>query len=237
MCQTGIDVGRVETTEEVHVAFITLLAMVGNIDHDGLALFEALHDLIHDGVVIEDGVVIVGQDAALPRVEVGFDVYVIVALEMFAVFRTALSVDHMLANEVEDGEVMVTLLRLQLVIVFEQALVEDMQLVVARVKLCRTELRVVEEEAATEIVDRLLGFGQELVREERHMIAGLTEQLGEERIVAPLALLSHNMHGEKVLEHKAREVPWCHHVCKLDETPRALTLLLAWRGGHDVAIL
>ena len=59
MCQTGIDVGRVETTEEVHVAFITLLAMVGNIDHDGLALFEALHDLIHDGVVIEDGVVIV----------------------------------------------------------------------------------------------------------------------------------------------------------------------------------
>ena len=66
--------------------------MVGNIDHDGLALFEALHDLIHDGVVIEDGVVIVGQDAALPRVEVGFEIYVIVALEMFAVFRTALSV-------------------------------------------------------------------------------------------------------------------------------------------------
>ena len=107
----------------------------------------------------------------------------------------------------EDDEVVLCVLSLQLVVVLQQVLVVAVQLRVARVELCSTQLRVVEEEAATEVVHRLLSLRQELVGEERHVVASLAEQFGEERIVAPLALVAYAVEREEVLEHEAREVP------------------------------
>ena len=90
-----------------------------------------------------------------------------------------------------------------------------MELGVADVELCLAQRGVVEEEASREIVDGLLGLRQELIGEEGDPVAGLAEECGEERIVAPLAFLPDNMHREEVLEDKAREVPAAHHVGEL----------------------
>ena len=112
-----------------------------------------------------------------------------------------------------------------------------MHLGVAGVKLGSTQRGIVQEEAAAEVVDCLLGFGQKLVGEEGDMIPGAAEYLGEEGIVAPLARLPHDVQGEGVLEHKAGEVPRRHHVGKLHQSSAALASRLPWRRRQLIAIL
>ena len=109
---------------------------------------------------------------------------------MFAVLRTALAVAHVLSYEVEDYEIVISALSFQLVVVLEQTLVVGVKPVVARVELRCAERRVVEEKSAAEVIDGLACLGQELVGEERHVVARLAEHLGEQRIVAPFAFLS-----------------------------------------------
>ena len=95
-----------------------------------------------------------------------------------------------------------------------------MNLLVARVKLRLAQHRVVEEEASGEVEDLLLGSWQELVGEEGDMVASLAEDFREERIVAPLAFLSYDMHREHVLEDIACQVPRGYNVGEGDEAPR-----------------
>ena len=74
-------------TEEVHIALITLLAVVGNVDDDGVVVLKLLHYLGHDGVVVEYGVVVVGKYLALAGVEIGLQFLVIIAVEVLAISR------------------------------------------------------------------------------------------------------------------------------------------------------
>ena len=53
---------------------------------------------------------------------------------------------------------------------------------------------IIQEKASTEVVDGFFGLRKELIGDERHMIACLAEQLWEERIVAPFAFLTNNVH-------------------------------------------
>ena len=47
---------------------------------------------------------------------------------------------------------------------------------------------------------------QELVGDERHAISRPAEQFGEERVIAPVALVAYGMNGEDVLEHETCEI-------------------------------
>ena len=64
----------------------------------------------------------------------------------------------MLTQKVENDEVVVAVLTLKFVVILEQIFVKLVQLGVAGVELCRTQLRIVQEESATEVVHRLTGF-------------------------------------------------------------------------------
>ena len=137
----------------------------------------------------------------------------------------------------EDGQRPCALLVFQLPVVIEQSVVVSVNGGVARVEHAAAQYGVVEEETAAEVVDGLLGTGQELVGDECHVVAGLTEQLGEERIVAPVALLPDDVHGEDVLEAEAGEVPWRHHVGVFRQQSRPFQCRLPWCGLHCVAVL
>ena len=132
---------------------------------------------------------------------------------------------------------MLALARLQPLIVGNQILVEDVQFLVPLVKLRLAQHRIIQEEPAAEVVDRLLGLRQELVRDERHVVACLPEQLREQGIVTPLSFLPYHMHREHILEHETGQVPGCHHVGIFHQQPAALTLCLPGGCRHEVAIL
>ena len=51
------------------------------------------------------------------------------------------------------------------------------------------------------------------------VVARFPEQFGEERIVAPLAFISHGIERKEVLEHEAGEIPWRYNVGKGDKSP------------------
>ena len=69
------------------------------------------------------------------------------------------------------------------------------------------------------------------------MVASLSKQFGEERIVAPLALLPYHVHREQIFEHKAGKVPWRHHIGKLHQSACSLALHLSGCGFLHIAIL
>ena len=150
----------------------------------------------------------------------------------------AVLVAHVLSHEVEDDEVVVCALRLQrVVVIFQEPVIEGVQLGVAAVKLQLAQFWVVEEEAATEIIHCLLRLGKKLVGDEGDVVACLPEQLGEEGVVAPVALLSDDMGGEYVLEHEAGEVPAGHHVAELGEFACLLQRHLSRGSLHEVTVL
>ena len=237
MRQASVYLCRVHTAEEVHIAFVALLAMVGYVYHDGILVLKLLHNLRNDRVVIQNGVVVVGKCLSLAGVEVRLKLLVVVALKVLAVLRRALAILHVLTEEVEDNEVVVAVLVLKLLIVAQQSVVKLVQLRVAGVKLCRRELGVVEEETAAEVVHRLLSLGQELVGDERNVVASLAEHSREERIVAPLALVAHSVGREDVLEHEACKVPRTNHIGILNQASTLLHLLLSGCCRHNIAIL
>ena len=138
----------------------------------------------------------------------------------------------------EDDEVVLALFFLQfVVIVGKQSVIQGVKFRIAAVKLEFAQFGVIEEEAAAEIEYSLLGLRQEFVGNEGDMIPRLTKEFGEERIVAPLALLAHHMRGEYILEHKTCKVPARHHVRKLGELARPLQSRLPGGSVHKVAIL
>ena len=225
--------------DDATVFLVALFAVVGHIDDDGILVVKAVADSVDDGVVIEHGVVIVAHHLALLGRELRTPFLIVRRIEVGALVGIAVAIGHMLTQEVEDIEVATVLGGRvgYLVIVREQSVVILVYLGVAGVKLGSTQRGIVQEEAAAEVVDCLLGFGQELVGEEGDMIPGAAEYLGEEGIVAPLARLSHDVQGEGVLEHKAGEVPRRHHIGKLHKSSAALASRLPWRRRQLIAIL
>ena len=212
--------------------------MVGDVDHDRVLVGKASHDLIDDAVVVERGVVILRQDAPLVVVELGSSILVVVGTKLSPSLRVALAVVDVLPHEVEQDEIVGRVGLFQvLVILREQPLVVGESLRVARVKHRLRELRVVQEEATAEIIDRLLGLGEKLVRDETRVVARLAKQFGEERVVAPFPLLSDDVHREEILEDEARQIPRCHDIAEGHQLARLLPFHLPWRGGHEVAIL
>ena len=73
------------------------------------------------------------------------------------------------------------------------AAVQTVELVVANVKLGFAELGVVEEESSAEVIYRLFGLWEELVGDERHVIACLAKQFRKQRIVAPFPTVANGM--------------------------------------------
>ena len=112
-----------------------------------------------------------------------------------------------------------------------------MELGVAVVKLEFAQLRVIQEETAAEVVNRLLCLWQEFVGDEGYVVACLSEHFREERIVAPFAFLAYHMGREHVLENETGQVPAGYHIGKLGELARFLQGYLLWSGIHKIAVL
>ncbi len=68
------------------------------------------------------------------------------------------------------------------------------------------------------------------------MIACLTEYFREERIVAPLTLLSHHMHGEHILKNITRQIPRCNNIGKGNQSSRSSSCHLPWCRRFLVSI-
>ena len=150
----------------------------------------------------------------------------------------ALLIVYMLAHQVEDGEVVLLLEVLQtVIIIFQQSVVQIVELGVAMVKLEFAQFRVVQEETAAEVVNRLLCLWQEFVGDEGYVVACLSEHFREERIVAPFAFLAYHMGREHVLENETGQVPAGYHIGKLGEFARFLQGYLLWSGIHKIAVL
>ena len=121
---------------------------------------------------------------------------------------------------------MVLALGAKVIVVVEQSAVIAEELRVSRVELCAAELRIVEEEASAEVVDCLLCLRKKLVGDECDVVSRLTEQFWKKGIVAPFTLVANGVEREKVLEDKAREVPWRHHIAEGHKVAAACPCLL-----------
>ena len=212
-----------------------LLAVVGHVDDDGILLLEAANDLVDDGVVVESGIVVPHQLLLPVRRHLRAVLLIVVGREVGLLLRVARVVVHVLPQEVEDdqggrgvGSEAVPLL--------QQAVVPDVGLLVAVVEHCCRETRVVQEEFAGEIKHRLARLRQELVGEERHIVACPLEHFGEERIVAPRPLLSDDVGRQHVLEDETRQVPGRHYISELHQLACLLARHLSRRRRHVVAV-
>ena len=104
---------------------------------------------------------------------------------------------------------------------------------------------IIEEEATTEIIDRLLSLRLKLIGDKGDAIASLTEHLWEERIVAPvvtstlricLTTISDSMKRQHMLKHKTRQVPRCHNIRERYETSFCRQCQLSRRRRLIIAI-
>ena len=209
--------------------------MVGHIDDEGVLVGKLLSDGCHDGVVVEDGVIVVGHDEPLLRRQVRTVVHR--SPQVLARFLgIAGLVNQVRSHQMEDDQVVLLVLALQTVVLLEHAFVELVKTGIAGIELCLAQLRIVQEEATAEVIDRLIGLRQELVGDKRHVIARLAEHLGEERIVAPLARIADSMERQHILEHVARQIPRGHHIGKRHQTARLGHRQLTGCRRHLVAI-
>ena len=166
--------------------------MIGHIDDHGILIGKLLGNSHDDGVVIKHGVVVVGHDEFLFVGQVRTVVHRCQQV-LTRLLGITLLIHHMLSHQMENHQVVRLVFPLQGVVFLKHALVELMETCVTGVKLRLTQLRVVQEKAAAEIIDRLPRFGQKLVGDERHVIARLTEHLREERTIAPLPWITDSM--------------------------------------------
>ena len=142
----------------------------------------------------------------------------------------------MLAHEVENGEAG-SAVGCNGIVVVEQSFVVAVCFLVAVCELCLGEFGVVEKESAAEVIDSFFGFGEKLIGEEGYLVACFFEELGEERIVAPLALLSDGVEGEDFLEDKGCEIPVGYDVGVGYEPACFFAGYLPWCGWEWIAVL
>ena len=124
----------------------------------------------------------------------------------------------------------------QLVEILYNPIVVWVQAIVANIKLRLTKQWIIQKETAAEIIYGLFGAGKKLVGYECHLIPCLSEELREERIVAPCALVAHTMQREDVLKHKTGEVPRSHHISESSEIAPFLPFQLARCGGQRIIV-
>ena len=116
----------------MNVIVVYLFAVVRRIEHDSLLLLKTADNLIHDGIVIKQGVIVISQPLALFGIE--FRTIIVVASPAHFRFRTTGAVVHVLSFQMEDDEVVVGILGFQPIIVTQQSLVEITQFRISRVK-------------------------------------------------------------------------------------------------------
>ena len=241
MRQRPVDLRRMVATKEAAIFLIALLAVVGHVDDDGIFVGKTPANLVDNRVVVAHGVVIVGQNHALLLRKFGAQPLIAFGHKLLAFLRIAVAIVHVLPNEMEEDEVGLLQINLtrfeEIVVILQQTCIVTVERGVAQVKLGAVQRGVVEKESATKIKHRCGRLHQELVGEERHLVARFLEDLGEKGIVAPFAWLPHDMHREHVFKHIAREVPRCNHVGERHQEPSPGASLLPWRGGQRVTIL
>ena len=230
----------------IHIGFAVedLFCMVRHIDDHSILIHKALGDGPQDRVVIAQRVVIVGEDAALLVRQ--FRPLIHRWREILPLLRITGPVIYMRTHQMQDGQAALNLARferitrlvplIQRIVGFQQRLVVSVSTAVAGIKLALAEVRIVEEEAAAEVVDGILRLGLELIRQKVHLIASLTEHLGEERLVAPFPLFADSPERQHVLEHKTREIPRSHHIRKDYQTAVCRHCHLSWSRRLVIAI-
>ena len=242
--QPIVDVCPMHTTINIRFAVEDLFCMVGHIDHHRILIGKPLGDGPEDRVVIAQRIVIFGEDATLLVRQFGALIHR--WREILPLLRITGPVIHMRAHEVQDGQAALNLARferitrlvplIQRIVGFQQRLVVSVSTAVAGIKLALAEVRIVEEEAAAEVVDGILRLGLELIRQKVHLIASLTEHLGEERLIAPFPLFADSPERQHVLEHKTREIPRSHHIRKDYQTAVCRHCHLSWSRRLVIAI-
>ena len=244
--QIAVDFGRMVAADNATSALVALFSVVGHIDYDSLLALESLANLVNNRVVIQASIVVVSQQAALLCCQFGSALSIVFWFEMLFAVRTTCAIVQMLTQQMKNGEsrfgitafFLLSLLFLpHLIIIGQQTLIEDVCTLVAMVEHCSGKVGVVQEKSAREVVNCLFSFRQELVGQECHIVACLAKYFGKERIVAPLALLPHHMHGEKALEHETRQVPRCHNIGERHKQSCVFTLNLTRRCWHKVTVL
>ena len=106
---------------------------------------------------------------------------------------------------------------MEFVIIRQKTIVITVQALVARCKEKLAKLRIIQKKATREIVYSLFGLGKKLIGKEGYIIARLLKQFWEQRIIAPFAFLTNNVHGQNVLKDKACQVPTRHHITELSQ--------------------
>ena len=161
-----------------------LLAVVGEVDDHGVACAAAVEYLSHDTVVVADGVVVVGDDAAFvaaspqPRGRIFGDA---VGREVTRFGGEAVAVGHVLAHQVEDREpVRIAEAKVLSVEIGEQSFVERVFVGVAMREELRGEPGMVEEMAYL-LIPHVVVFEREgrLVVEHQRIVTRTPEESGE----------------------------------------------------------
>ena len=179
---------------------IHLLAVVREIEHDGVAVREHADDAVHHVVVVKRGVQIVSHHAALLVAEPQLALHAPHA-ELGEVSRMALAISGMLSVKMEDYEVALGSLN---VVAVGTISVDELHviLVSARVVMIeeiRTDAGSVEEShRGVKLLVHL--HASILIAVEHHVISAATEQEGEEWGVAPAAAVADSHGREKLLE-------------------------------------
>ena len=183
--QTIVDIGPMHPTVHIGFAVEDLLTMVGHIDHHGILICKPLCDSSHDRVVVAQRIVVLGQDLLLFVSQLRPVIHLWGEVCICLLWITG-PIVHMRSHQMQDHQVMLDGRIFQGIVFLQHPIVETMCLGAARIKLPLTQFGVVQEKAAAEVIDSLLGLGLKLVGDEGHVIACLAEHLREEWLVAPL---------------------------------------------------
>ena len=186
--------------------------MVRHIDDDGVLMLKPTDNLVNNRVVIKHGIVIVGIDLQPFRCQ--FLVRIVSGSEFpSGLHRETSPIVHMLSHQMENGQ-LVCIVFFHGIIVLQHPFVITMQPAITGVKQLLAQLRMIQEETTTEVIDCLTCLGQELVSDKGHMIPCLAEHFREHGHVTPVTLVTDGMKREHMLKYKTRQVPGCHHIGK-----------------------
>ena len=210
------------------------LSMVGQEQHNGLFLFKTLQNGVGHIVAVAYGIVIVGQNVALPGRKVR--AAVVVAFEAVPTLGDAVGKLDVLANQVENGQITLRHPLAERVVVIQKAFVIRMCGGIAAVKLCAAQHRV-HQQSRVKQRSRILGRMEYiLVGYERHVVASQPHYRCHQRRRGPTAAVAHTVEREQVLQGLCREVPWRHHIVQHHQIPLATAFLGAWACGLPVAV-
>lgn len=179
---------------------IHLLAVVGEIEHDGITVCEHADDAVHHVVVVKSGVQIVSHHATLLVAKPQLALHAPRA-ELSKVCRITLTVSDMLPAKMKDNEVA----RGRLYVVTVGAIsVNELHIILINARIViieeiRTDAGSVEEShRSVKLLVHL--HASILIAIEHHVVSAATEQKGKEWSIAPASAVTHSHGREKLLE-------------------------------------